>query len=159
MKRLSALLLILIVSTLSLSAAGTVVVTTAENVPGTIIYSVAWTSDASGNVTGNVSSAWGLTSGLVYPIRGKLTQVKVIPNTSTTQPTNLFDLTIVDSDGASLLVIDSVDWGANLSNAAPKIGPFTLPVYLDGTKTLDVRIANAGNAKTGVVQLWVEVQR
>ena len=154
--RLSLALLLALCLIVPLSATGTVVVTTAENVPGTVIYSVAWTSAVGGAVTGNVSSGWGLTSGLVYPIRGKLTQVKFIPNTGVTQPTDAYDVTIVDSDGASLLVIDAVDYGANLSNAAPKIGVFSPPIYLDGSKTLDVRVANAGDAKTGIVQFWIE---
>jgi hypothetical protein len=146
-------LLALVVMVTAVTASGTVTVTTAENIPGTMIYTVAWTSDAAGAVTGNPSSGWELKSG---PIRGRLTQVKYTPSSGATQPTDLYDATIVDSDGASLLVIDGVDYGANLSNATPKIIRYSSPVYLDGSKTLDVRLANAGNAKVGTVQLWVE---
>lgn len=140
----------------TLNAAGSVVVTVNENVPRTFIYTIAWTSDASGNVTGNTSDTWGLTASTVYPLKGNLRQVKFIPGSGGTQPTNLYDVTLVDSDGASLLVINTVDYGANLSNSAPLVTTMEVPIYLDASKTLDVRVANAGNAKTGTVQLWIE---
>jgi len=158
MKRILSALLVVLVLSFTVSATGTVTVTTVETIPGTIIYSLAWTSHTDGTVTGNVSSTWGSTTypgRLHYPIEGRLAQVKFIPNTGGTQPTNLYDVTIVDSDGASLLVIDSVDYGANLSNAAPQVNVLHPPVHLDGTKTLDVRVAAAGSGKTGIVQLWV----
>lgn len=140
----------------TLSAAGSVAVTVNENVPRTFIYTIAWTSDASGNVTGNASNTWGLTASTVYPLMGHLKQVKFIPGSGATQPTDLYDVTLVDSDGASLLVINGVDYGANQSNATPLLTTMEVPIYLDASKTIDVRVANAGNAKTGTVKLWIE---
>lgn len=101
-------------------------------------YTVAWTSTAGGAVSGNA-----------FQIRrGELVQVKVIPGSGGTQPTDLYDLTIEDADGVDLLA----GAAANLSNSESAI--FIWPLsYLDNT--VDVVIANAGSAKTGTVILWI----
>ncbi len=120
--------------------AGTATVTTSPIGPHTK-YSVAWLSDASGDVNTNA-----------FSVRyGFLRTMHIMPNTGGTQPTDLYDMTLLDED--------SIDWadasGANLSNSAGKVIQFNPPLFFDGTDQLDLVIANAGNAKTGVIELVV----
>jgi hypothetical protein len=131
---------------LPLSAVGTVVVTTTQypglNSANRVRYAIVWTSTAGGAVSGNAFST----------VRGKLLSVKFVPNTGATQPTNLYDATLVDGNS-----IDYLDGeGANLSNATGLILSFNPPIYLDGTTTMDLVIAAAGDSKTGIVYVWVE---
>lgn len=143
---LLALAVICLVTTASATGTVTRTVTPTANIAGQAtgqLVTVTWTSSAGGAVTGNA-----------FSIAGQLYQVKVVPDGGATQPTDLFDLTIVDADAASLLVIDSVDYGANLSNAAPKVITIDPPIGVYGSTTLDVRIANAGDAKGGKVLLY-----
>ena len=82
---------------------------------------------------------------------GKIVRAIISPDSSTTQPTDAYDVTIEDADGFDILSGE----GANASNAAA--------VHItDPTKTLWVRsgvltlkIASAGDAKGGVVTLYI----
>lgn len=141
------LVLVLIAAMVSpIFAVGTVVVTTTQyaglNAANRVRYAIAWTSSGAGAVSANAFST----------VRGKLLSVKFVPNTGATQPDNLYDATLVDADGIDLLN----GAGANLSNALGSYVVFNPPIYLDGTSTLDLVIANAGAAKTGIVYVWVE---
>lgn len=144
---LLALVGLLALITAPVFAVGTVVVTTLEIGGGVTKYTVDWTSDASGAVSSNAFNVK----------RGELLQVKFVPDGGGTQPTDLYDVTLVDSNSVDVLA----GGGANLSNAAstikvPSFGATTLyRYYHDGTSTLDLVVANAGNAKGGLLILWV----
>ena len=122
-------------------AAGTVVVTTSDVGHGVTKYSIDWTSDAAGAVSGN---AFAVTAGTIF-------QVEYTPDAAGTQPTDLYDATLVYANGLDLLQGS----GANLSNVTA-YGPVMQALYFhDGTRTVDLVIANAGNAKGGTVVIWV----
>ena len=146
MRKTFLVLALLAALTLPLFAVGTATVTTTQyaGIGGAnrVRYAIAWTSTAGGAVSGNAFST----------VRGKLILVKFMPSLAGTQPDNLYDITIVDTDSVDLLN----GAGANLSNAAGAYVTFNPPIYLDGTSTLDLVIANAGASKTGTVYIWVE---
>jgi hypothetical protein len=123
--------------------AGTLAVTTLDVGANVTRYKLTWTSDASGNVSGNAFA--------VKP--GVLIQLKFVPNGGGTAPTDLYDITLVDTD--SVDVIGGA--GANLSATVGSVKNALLgDVYFhDGQQTLDLVVANAGNAKGGIVYLWV----
>lgn len=126
-------------------AAGTVTVTTADVGGGITRYTIAWVSTAGGAVSGNAFSV----------NRGEILQVKFVPDSGGTQPTDLYDVTLVDA--ASVDYLAGV--GANLSNStstitAPKVNSSFRP-FVDGTATLDLVVAAAGSAKGGTVVLWI----
>ena len=119
--------------------AGTIVVTTSDAGQGVSKYSIAWTSDASGNVSGNT----------VDLRRGHLIQAKFIPGGTT--PTDLYDVTLLDSDSVDLLA----GAGADRAAAAASIVVPTKPTFLEA-QTVTPTVANAGNAKTGTIVLYVQ---
>jgi hypothetical protein len=124
--------------------AGTVTPTSASTgatSPYMRVYTLALLSTAGGAVSGNPQVL----------IPGRLVQVKVKPDTGGTQPTDLFDLTLLDADGVDLLGGS----GANLSNAAAVILGSDPPIYVTGG-TVDPVLANAGNAKGVTVTLVVQ---
>ena len=121
-------------------AAGAVTSTVTGVGGSTVKYTLAWTSDASGDVSGNT-----LTVG-----RGYILQVQFDPGSGGTQPTNLYDVKLNNDDTVDYLMAV----GADRSNVTSSVVVFTYPVYFDGTESLDLVVANAGNAKTGVVTLW-----
>ena len=126
--------------------AGTATLTTTQDDRQVKKYSVAWTSTAGGAVSGNAIT-------LVQP--GFLIRVTVMPNLAGSQPTDLYDLTLLDAE--SIDVLESRC--NNLSNAAGTIWTFDPLKYMPLGSTLDVVIANAGNAKTGRVDIYVQGQR
>lgn len=131
-----------------LTSAGTAAVTKANVGGGVTKITIAWTSDASGAVSGTTFSV----------PRGELLQAKFVPS-STAQPTADYDVTLVDSDGVDYLA----GVGADLSNTeasivVPLVGNGTASVHrpwIDGTEPLELRVSNAGNAKAGTVVLWI----
>lgn len=127
-------------------AAGTnTITTTTTNRPTRVSF--AWTSNASGAVNGTLSSKLG----------GVISRVVFVPGTSTAQPTDLYDVTLLDEQGMDVLA----GKGADLSNATatqvcPLIGDGTTtnqPVAVNGT--LELKVANAGNAKSGAVHIYL----
>lgn len=127
-------------------AAGTVTVTSAQMRFGSgtfVRYTVAWTSSAGGAVSGN---AFALAP-------GELVSVRFIPGGTT--PDDLYDVTLAETSGASDLTGGE---GADQSNSTAAIYSFDPRIVLDGTRTIDVVVANAGSAKTGTVVLFVKVQ-
>lgn len=110
----------------------------------------AWVSDASGDVSGTPSEA----------LSGQIVRVVFTPDSGGTQPTNLYDVTMLDAGGVDVLA----GQGANLSNAAAsavcpgvplKDGTTTsvIPAQVDGV--LNLVVANAGNAKGGTVTVYL----
>lgn len=124
--------------------AGSITVTNADAGSGVTKYSIAWTSDASGAVSGDN-----------FEIRrGRLLQAKFVPGTTTAQPTDLYDVVVRDADGADVLQ----GQGANLSNSIPSYVSAAwgsgAPLYLEGQALYPV-VAGAGNAKSGTIILFV----
>lgn len=120
--------------------AGSIVVTTSDIGGGVTKYSVAWLSDAAGAVSGNSFDVK----------RGRLLQTKFVPDGGGTAPTNLYDVTLTDADGADLLVGNGAD---KSSTVAAWYTP-TNPIILEGGAVTPV-LANAGNAKGGTLVLIV----
>lgn len=120
--------------------------------------SLAWTCDASGNVSGNA-----LTLGC-----GSIVVVEFIPGTGGTQPTDLYDVDFLDANGASMFDDGTgVSIGANLSNSIGvhrvpmMVGTNATPVFVRtwlqgaaGGNPYQLTVANAGNAKTGTVNIF-----
>ena len=126
-------------------AAGTLTVTTADVGGGVTKITLAWVSTAGGAVSGNAFSV----------PRGEILQVKFVPDAAGTQPSDLYDVTLIDASSIDYLV----GAGANLSNATstvtvPKVNSSFRP-FVDGTFTLDLVVANGGAAKGGTVILWI----
>jgi hypothetical protein len=114
---------------------------TPTNIAGVKKYTLVWTSSAGGAVSGDPFT--------VDP--GYLVAAKFVPASGGSQPTDLYDLTLVDTDGID--VLGGV--GANLSNVTPKYSQMDPPRYIDGAQALDLVVANAGAAKVGTLVVWI----
>jgi len=108
-------------------------------------YSLAWVSDGSGNVSANPQT--------FRP--GSLIQIKFIPDGGGTAPTALYDVLLNDANGIDYLG----GTGANLSATVSTQTRVAAPLIYDATGTLDLVVANAGAAKGGTVQLWIQIQQ
>lgn len=98
-----------------------------------------------------VSSAGGAVSGTALTLKaGSLIQAELTPDSGGTQPSDQYDLTILDTNGVDVLA----GAGANLSNAASAMVVGT-SVWIDQGGSLTITIANAGSAKGGTVVLWL----
>lgn len=128
--------------------AGSIAKQSADMGNGYTKYTIVWTSTSGGAVSGNPVSVR----------RGYLAKVKFIPAAGGTQPTDLYDVTVTDTDGVDVLN----GCGANLSNAAAAA---FVPLFGDGTNKsqrilledgdLTPVVANAGNAKSGTIILII----
>lgn len=135
--------------------AGSITVTTSvlSRSGGVTKYSVAWTSDAAGAVSG--------TTFAMNP--GTIILVDFVPGSGAAQPTDLYDVTMLDEhsvnvfdDGAGTSV------GANLSNVnsthkIPFVGGGSVTYvrhWLHGGDYQPV-VAAAGNAKQGTIDIYV----
>lgn len=103
-------------------------------------YRTTWTASAGGIVSG-INKTFGT---------GYLVAVRIIPNLGGTQPTNLFDVTLLDSDGLDLLG----GYGADCANTGPTQILLDPPVPVNGT-SLQVTVNNAGASTTGEVVIIV----
>lgn len=124
--------------------AGTIAVTTSKAAQAIDKYSIAWVSDASGNVSGNT-----------FPIEAcEIVQVGYVPDSGGTQPTDLYDVTMTDANGVDVLG----GTGSNLSNANKSVAVPAVSTYFRRTLeagNLTPVVANAGNAKGGTIVLLV----
>ncbi len=130
-----------------MAAVGTVVVTSQrirDSGSAYQRYTAVWTSDASGNVSGNPFA--------VLP--GRIESIRTKPNGGGTAPTTLYDVTLVDTDGVDVLA----GAGANLSATVTALALLSPAYWQDGSRTLDLTVANAGNAKGGVLEILVRVK-
>lgn len=122
------------------SAAGTVTVTTQEvgnDAVKYMRYTVAWTSTAGGAVSGNAFSI----------VAGDLANIRFVPGTAD----NLYDVTLSDGAVSDLLA----GLGANLVNTTSTLLSWSPAIFQDGSRTLDVVIANAGAATSGTVIIMI----
>lgn len=126
--------------------AGTVTVTYNETrTVKSVIW--AWTSDASGDVSGTDTK----------PISGEI--LRVVTNPSATAPSDNYDVVINDADGVDVAggVLANRDT-SNSEQIVPVIetvvgsNTYASRVFVDGP--LSLVVSNAGNAKQGVVTLY-----
>lgn len=135
--------------------AGSITVTSSEVAGGAGVrkYSIAWTSDAAGAVSGNT----------VEISAGTIIAVEFVPGTGGVQPTDLYDVTFTDAEGVNMFDDGAgTSVGANLSNATashkvPFVGGGSVTYvrqWLHGGDYTPV-VAAAGNAKQGQIDLYV----
>jgi len=122
--------------------AGTVTIT--EETHGSLKkIAWAWTCDASGNVNGT----GGQTAGAY---NGALERLVTVPAAAGSAPTDNYDITILDEDGVDVLL----GAGADRDTAnTEQVQRTSLGVVANDKLTLN--IANAGNAKSGTVYLYL----
>ena len=107
-------------------------------------YKMDWLSDASGDVDVDA----------IPMIQGEIQSVHYFPDAGGTQPSDNYDLTMADSFGVDILT----GTGANLSQttdtyAVPALSTYFKVVIEAGS--YDLVIANAGNAKGGIVEVVI----
>jgi hypothetical protein len=108
-------------------------------------YTVDWLSDSGGNVTASIDE-----------LRGTIERIVFNPDDGATSPTNNYDMTLNDQDG-----IDTLNGkGANLSQSTASStistegdGTTNIPMAVSGT--LSLAITNAGNAKGGIIRVYI----
>lgn len=146
---LSLVLVLSVALVASLQAAGSVTTTNTACGAGTErCYTFVWTSTAGGAVS-------GVTSNQAQINHGYLVDLSFVPGTSGSQPTDQYDVTLVDPNGVDLLN----GAGANLSNTTSTRYTFDPPLFYSGAYTLDLVVANAGSIKSGTVTLTVSQTR
>ncbi|NOR27588.1 MAG: hypothetical protein GQ540_03555 [Lutibacter sp.] len=106
--------------------------------------SMTWVSDVALGTVNAIPSEKSYT--------GMIERAVFIPDSGGTQPTNLYDVTITDSDGIDVLIGN----GANLVNT----GAVQKDNVTDGlgavvSTTLTLNITNAGNSNGGEVILYI----
>jgi hypothetical protein len=82
---------------------------------------------------------------------GAIVRVVFESDSGDTQPTDAYDVTILDSDGIDVLQGE----GANINRAAPVQKTFSDKQMWVANTTLTLTIAAAGDAKGGEVHLYV----
>jgi hypothetical protein len=108
-------------------------------------YQFAWTSDASGDVS---------SVGAISPACGPIIGVQFVPGAGVS---DLYDVTILDGNSVDVLIAV----GADLSNTASATSNYKTPLTAEGgyvnlgNATLTPVVANAGNAKTGTIYLYL----
>lgn len=138
MKRIVAALAALLLIVGQTFAASSITVTSANPGRNFTRYSVAWTS----HTDGTVSNSFNVRA-------GNLVQIKFVPGSGGTQPTDLYDVTLLDADGFDVLA----GAGANLSNASASMTVASSVRFVEGG-ALTLTIAAAGSGKTGTVVIW-----
>lgn len=140
-RRLSLIALLLALAVAWPQAAGTVTSSGAHSYGGGLTqYTLTWTSDGSGVVSGTTVSIKA----------GRLVAVRFVPNSGGTQPSNLYDVTLLEG------TIDLLSGqAANLSNTTGAYFSFDPPLAHDPLTPLELSITNAGSMKGGVMTLWV----
>jgi len=123
--------------------AGTVTYTEDGDRDGLVRCTLAWTSTAGGVATSTISR-----------ISGTLERFTFVPGGGSTVPSAGYDVTLTDDDGFDVLTAK----GANLSETTASQhltidSSAVLPIAICGP--LDLAVANAGAAKTGVIRLYV----
>ncbi len=131
-----------------MAIAGTIAAAATSLGGGYTRYTVTWASSSGGAVSENPFDV----------CRGTLRQVKFFPGAGGVQPTDNYDMTLLDADGFDVLG----GIGANLSNAAGKVG---VPLFGNGTVAnfpyfhpggaLTPTIAAAGDSKAGTLVLVI----
>ena len=100
-----------------------------------------WTSSSGGAADATTTNSY----------TGLIQRVVQIPNLAGTQPTNLYDVVVNDSDGEDVLHGN----GANLSNAASTVKDYTNGLGAVVNSTLTLAVTNAGDSKTGKTIIYL----
>lgn len=109
----------------------------------------AWTSDASGDVSGTETVV----------VSGQILRVVTIPD-DTAAPTASYDVTLEDEDNVDILYGAGADRSAtDAESLVPlqtddKASPANVPIPVPFDGKLELKIVNAGNAKQGTVKLY-----
>lgn len=99
-----------------------------------------WTSSAAGAADGASTEYY----------TGSIERVVTVPDSGGTQPTDQYDVTVLDDDGADVLFAN----GANRSNVnTEQIAASNLGIVVNSKLT--IHVTNGGNAKGGVLHLYV----
>lgn len=130
------------------AAAGTKAVTSSSVGSDVTRYVIAWTSDGSGNVSGNLG-------GLIK--RGYIFQVEIAPGSGGSAPSAAYDITLLSGYGANILSDGTTDAGADLSATTASTVQIVPPFYHDGVTGLELTVAHAGDTKSGTVILYMRV--
>lgn len=121
-----------------MAAVGSIVFSYRPNPPplvGLVKITMAWLSDADGVV-----------SGIKLPfITGELLGVEFVPDTGDTEPTDLYDVTLLDEHGVDVLAGVGID----LSHDVPTIT--TSIRHNPIANELELQVAGAGDANGGKV--------
>jgi hypothetical protein len=137
---LSLVLLVAVVAPLTAAAVGTNVIT--EETFGSIRkIKCAWVSDAAGNVSGTLT---------LGAYNGAIERLVTVPSGGGTAPTTLYDITILDEDGTDVLMGAGADRSATVTEQVQRTS-----LGVVANDRLELRIANAGNAKQGTVYLYL----
>lgn len=105
----------------------------------------AWTSSAGGAVSANAK---------VVPY-GRVIRFDTDPDAGALAPDDNYDATLVDTSGVDVLQ----GQGANRDTANVESVLFSVPMWHDGQRTLDLAIASAGAANSGVLVVWISQQQ
>ncbi len=125
-------------------AAGSVAVLKSDVQEGVTRYILTWTSDASGNVSGN----------RIDIRRGTISQVQFSPSTGGTMPDRAHDVeldTLADVDAL-------MRTGRNLDDVVSHTVVFSPGYYHDESGrfgSLGLRVRDAGASNVGTVTIWV----
>tara|TARA_R110002020_G_scaffold138674_7_gene309160 strand:+ start:4142 stop:4525 length:384 start_codon:yes stop_codon:yes gene_type:complete len=120
------------------------ITTTVSKQNSLVKYKMDWLSDASGDVDVDA----------IAMVQGEIQSVHYFPDAGGTQPSDNYDLTMADTYGVDILT----GTGSNLSQttdtyAVPALSTYFKVVIEAGS--YDLVIANAGNAKGGIVEVIV----
>jgi hypothetical protein len=115
-----------------------------------IRFALSWTSNASGDVSGTPTPV----------IVGTICKIEFVPAAGGSAPTTLYDVTLLDAAGVDVLAGQGANLSATVASSVIPGVPFK-----DGTTTstgpcvvaeaLNLVVANAGNAKSGQVIIYV----
>lgn len=125
-------------------AAGSATITNTAYTGGYMVYTIQWTSDASGNVNG-------------FPVTvasGTFAQARIVPS-AVSAPTDLYDATLVDDASVDLLAGAGADLSATAGKYIRESTGQGLIIY-SINQTIELRITNAGNTKAGRIDIWIK---
>lgn len=133
--------------------AGSITLTTREIANNIVRYSVLWTSDASGAVSGN---AFDMASGTIVA-------VEFVPGTGGSAPTTLHDVDLLDEENVTMFDDGAgTSIGSNLSavdasHKVPLVGLVGVTIYRRWHHGGPVQptVANAGDTKSGTVNIYL----
>jgi hypothetical protein len=131
--------------------AGTLVVTTTNARMNAVDFptkhakvTLTWTSDASGDVTGNIAESYNSN---LDRLKGWI--VKITTNPGATAPTDNYDITLSDGDSVDICNATLM----NRDTATSETVTYDPPIWVDSE--LALVIANAGNVKGGVIEIYM----
>lgn len=133
--------------------AGSISVVTREVTNNILKYAVTWTSDSAGAVNGNTFDM----------MVGTIIAVEFIPGTGGSAPSTLYDVDLLDAENVTMFDDGAgTSVGSNLSateasHKVPLVGTTGVTIYRRWHHGGAVQpiVANAGNAKSGTVNIFL----